>query len=57
MESFAEAGDAVQETLLKEEQDLRFDQWMAELKKKATIKVNEEMAPVIGVTLEDLREE
>lgn len=57
MESFAEAGDAVQETLLKEEQDLRFDQWMAELKKKATIKVNEEMAPVIGVTLEGLREE
>ncbi len=29
---------------------------MTDLKKKSTIKVNKDLAPVIGVTLEDLRE-
>lgn len=53
MRSFAEVRDRIYDSLLKEEQEHRFDQWMAELKKKADIKVNEEMAPVVGVTLED----
>jgi peptidyl-prolyl cis-trans isomerase C len=53
MRGFAEVRDRIYDGLLKEEQEHRFDQWMAELKKKADIKVNEEMAPVVGVTLED----
>jgi peptidyl-prolyl cis-trans isomerase C len=57
MRSFAEAKEKIRDSLLKEEQDLRFDQWMAGLKKKATIKVNREMALIVGVTLEGLREE
>ena len=57
MQSFAEVKNQIDESLLKEEQDQRFDQWMAGLKKKATIRVNQEMAPVVGVTLEGLREE
>ncbi len=57
MQSLAEVQDQIHESLLKEEQDLRFDQWMADLKKKATIKVNKDMALVVGVTLEGLREE
>lgn len=57
MLSFVEMKDSVRDSLLKEEQDLRFDQWMAGLKKKTTIRVNQEMAPVVGVTLEGLREE
>ena len=54
---FPEARSRIHDDLTKEEQDHRFDQWMADLKRKATVKVNQEMAPVIGVTLEDLREE
>lgn len=54
---FPEARDRIHDDLTKEEQDHRFDQWMADLKRKATVKVNQDMAPVIGVTLEDLREE
>jgi parvulin-like peptidyl-prolyl isomerase len=54
---FPEARVRIHDDLMKEEQDHRFDQWMADLKRKATIKVNQDMAPVIGVTLEDLREE
>jgi len=57
MRSFAEAKEKIRDSLLKEEQDLRFDQWMSGLKKKATIKVNREMALIVGVTLEGLREE
>ncbi len=57
MQSFAEVRSEISDSLLKEEQDLRFDQWMSDLKKKATIRVNQEMAPVVGVTLEGLREE
>lgn len=53
----SEARGRIHDDLTKEEQDHRFDQWMADLKRKATVKVNQEMAPVIGVTLEDLREE
>ncbi len=54
---FPEARDRIHDDLMKEEQDHRFDQWMADLKRKSAIKVNQDMAPVIGVTLEDLREE
>lgn len=54
---FPEAKTAIHDDLTKEEQDHRFDEWMADLKRKSVIKVNQEMAPVIGVTLEDLREE
>ena len=57
MQSFPEVKDAIHDSLLKEEQDLQFDQWMADLKKKSMIKVNEEMAPVVGVALEGSREE
>ena len=57
MQPFTEVKNQINESLLKEEQDQRFDQWMAGLKKKATIRVNQEMAPVVGVTLEGLREE
>ncbi|HEY5038497.1 MAG TPA: peptidyl-prolyl cis-trans isomerase, partial [bacterium] len=57
MQSFPEVKERIMDDLMKEEQDLRFDQWMADLKKKSTIKVNQEMAPVIGVTLEGLRDE
>ena len=57
MQSFAEVKEGIRDSLLKEEQDQRFDQWMAGLKKKAAIRVNQEMAPVVGVTLEGLREE
>jgi peptidyl-prolyl cis-trans isomerase C len=57
MGSFVEMKDAVRESLLKEEQDMRFDQWMAGLKKKTTIRLNQEMAPMVGVTLEGLRDE
>jgi peptidyl-prolyl cis-trans isomerase SurA len=57
MRPFAEVKDQIHDDLLKEEQDLRFDQWMTDLKKKSIIKVNKDLAPVIGVTLEDLREE
>jgi parvulin-like peptidyl-prolyl isomerase len=57
MRPFAEVKDQIHDDLTKEEQDLRFDQWMTDLKKKSTIKVNKDMAPMIGVTLEDLRDE
>ncbi|HTC19207.1 MAG TPA: peptidyl-prolyl cis-trans isomerase [bacterium] len=57
MRPFAEVKDQIHDDLMKEEQDHRFDQWMTDLKKKSVIKVNKDLAPVIGVTLEDLREE
>lgn len=57
MQSFEEVRDRIHDFLLKQEQDLRFDQWMAGLKKKATIKVNQDMAPIVGVTLEGLKDE
>ncbi|HUO58461.1 MAG TPA: peptidylprolyl isomerase [bacterium] len=57
MRPLSEVGGQIRDRLLKEEQDLRFDQWMADLKKKAIIRVNQDMAPVVGVTLEGLREE
>jgi parvulin-like peptidyl-prolyl isomerase len=57
MQAFGEVKARIYDSLLKEEQDHRFDEWMAGLKKKATIKVNQEMAPVVGVTLEGLRDE
>jgi parvulin-like peptidyl-prolyl isomerase len=57
MRPFAEVKDQIHDDLTKEEQDLRFDQWMTDLKKKSIIKVNKDMAPLVGVTLEDLRDE
>ena len=57
MQTFPEVKDAIHDSLLKEEQDLQFDQWMADLKKRSMIKVNEQMAPVVGVALEGSREE
>lgn len=57
MKPFAEVKDQIHDDLTKEEQDHRFDQWMIDLKKESIIKVNKDMAPVIGVTLEDLRDE
>ena len=57
MQSFGEVKNEIRDSLLKEEQDQRFDQWMASLKKKAAIRVNQEMAPVVGVTLEGLRDD
>ena len=56
MKPFTEVRDQIHEDLLKEEQDHRFDQWMADLKKKAVIKVNQEMAAAIGIDLEDKRD-
>ncbi len=57
MQPFEEVKGSIHDSLLKEEQDHRFDEWMEDLKKKSTIKVNQEMAPVIGVTLEGMSEE
>ncbi len=54
---FSQSRTGIHDDLMKEEEDFRFDQWMAGLKRQSVIKVNQEMAPVIGVTLEDLREE
>jgi parvulin-like peptidyl-prolyl isomerase len=54
---FTEVKGRIRDELTREEQDHRFDQWMGELKKKSTIKVNQAMAPMIGVTREDLRDE
>ena len=38
----------IHDRLLKEEQDFRFDQWLTGLKEKAVIRVNQEMAPLMG---------
>ncbi len=57
MRTLAEAAPLIHEFLLKEEQDMRFDQWMAGLKKNALIKVNQDLAPIVGVTLEGLKDE
>lgn len=56
MRPFPEVRDAIHDALLKEEQDHRFDQWMADLKRKADIRVNPEMAAAIGIDLEDKRD-
>ncbi len=57
MGTLAEAAPRIREYLMKEEQDVRFDQWMAGLKKNAVIKVNQDLAPIVGVTLEGLKDE
>lgn len=57
MRPFSEVKEGIHDDLLKEEEDQRFDQWMAEMKKKSIIKVNKDMAPMIGVVLEDMREQ
>lgn len=52
MRTLAEVKDKIRDELLKKEQDKRFGLWMAVLKKKADIKVNQDMAPIIGAALE-----
>jgi parvulin-like peptidyl-prolyl isomerase len=54
MRGFAEVRQRIFESLLKEEQDSRFDEWMTVLKRKAVIRVNPLLAPVVGATLEEL---
>jgi parvulin-like peptidyl-prolyl isomerase len=53
--SLAEVQDKIHDELLKKEQDERFGWWMAVLKKKAIIKVNQDMAPIVGASLEGVR--
>lgn len=48
MRTLAEMAPEIREKLTKEEQDYRFDQWLTDLKEKADIRVNREMAPLIG---------
>ena len=57
MQPFSAVKNEIYESLLKEEEDSRFDEWMANLKKKAIIKVNQEMAPLVGVSLEGYSDE
>lgn len=57
MQPFHEAKEGFHRRLLREEQDLRFEQWMAGLKRAAEIKVNEDMALMVGVDLEDMRDQ
>jgi parvulin-like peptidyl-prolyl isomerase len=52
MRAFGDVREEIRDGLLKEEQDLRFDQWMTDLKRRSTIRVNPDLAPVLGVTLE-----
>jgi len=51
MGAFDEVKDDILEGLLKEEQDLRFAQWMGDLKKKASVAVNRDMSLQVGVDL------
>ncbi|HET9869380.1 MAG TPA: peptidyl-prolyl cis-trans isomerase, partial [bacterium] len=46
MQDFAQVRKQIDDSLLKEEQDLRFDQWMADLKRRAVIRINPDLAPV-----------
>jgi peptidyl-prolyl cis-trans isomerase C len=57
MQTFAQVSDAIRGNLTRQEEELRFNQWMENLKRKAAIKVNKAMAPVIGVSLDRLRVE
>jgi peptidyl-prolyl cis-trans isomerase C len=54
MQSFAQVSEAIRGVLTRQEEELRFNQWMENLKRKAAIKVNKAMAPNIGVSLEHL---
>jgi peptidyl-prolyl cis-trans isomerase SurA len=56
MQSFEAVRQEILDELSKEEKDLRFDQWMTDLKRRSTIRVNPDLAPVVGVTLEDSNE-
>lgn len=53
MRSFAEVRDRIREDLSREEKDQRFNEWMAGMKRSASIKVNKDMGPVIGVPSEE----
>jgi peptidyl-prolyl cis-trans isomerase SurA len=53
MQDFTQVRLTIHDSLLKEEQDLRFDQWMLDLKRRSVIRINPDLAPVLGVTLED----
>jgi peptidyl-prolyl cis-trans isomerase C len=48
MRPLAGVRSGIHDTLLKEEQDFRFDQWLTGLKEKAVIQVNQEMIPLVG---------
>jgi parvulin-like peptidyl-prolyl isomerase len=52
MRTLAEVQDQIHEELLKRAQDEAFDQWVLILKKKAKIKVKQDVAPVVGAALE-----
>ena len=57
MRTLAEVQDQIHDELLKRAQDEAFDQWVLILKKKAKIKVKEDVAPVVGAALEGHREQ
>ncbi len=57
MRTLAEVQDQIHDELLKRAQDEAFDQWVLILKKKAKIKVKQDVAPVIGAALEGHREQ
>lgn len=56
MRDFAQVRRRIDDSLLKEEQDSRFDQWMLELKRHSVLRVNPDLAPVLGITLEGSHE-
>ncbi|MGH7738996.1 MAG: peptidylprolyl isomerase, partial [bacterium] len=56
MRDFAQVRRLIDDSLLKEEQDLRFDQWMLNLKRSSVLRVNPDLAPVLGITLEGSHE-
>jgi len=53
--SLKEAGPAVRDLLLKRERDRRFVDWLVSIKKTATVRVNPDLAVVVGIVWEDTR--
>jgi peptidyl-prolyl cis-trans isomerase C len=49
LQTLGEARERIHDQLLKLEQGFRFDQWMTGLKEKAVVRVNQEMAPLVGI--------
>lgn len=52
MASYEEVKTEILEGLTKEERDLRFAQWMGDLKRRTSVAVNKDMALLVGVDLE-----
>jgi parvulin-like peptidyl-prolyl isomerase len=52
MRVFSGVRQKIYDSLLKDEQDSRFEEWMIRLKRKAVIRVNPTLAPVAGIILE-----